>query len=169
MEIYQLQNRLDNLPISSAVVTLVLAAFALAVEEATIAVGIFLVGVIISAGMSMWLSGKVPRQRKADVQQRYQPEVMWAVLPLAAETRAEKVYGDILLLMLDEKAADEETLRDLLRQLNALLESSRTLTEQRQRVETAIGPKSVVELEKERDEVARRLDRTIDAMARQAL
>jgi hypothetical protein len=90
-----------------------------------------------------------------------------AAVPLS---RAERSYVDTLTELLGAaRVIGEPTARDLLPQLNELLENDRQLERQRQRAQTAMGIRSAAQLEAERADLARRTEATTDPIALQAM
>jgi hypothetical protein len=90
-----------------------------------------------------------------------------AAVPL---TRAERIYVETLGELLGAAhVLGEPTARDLLPQLNELLENDRHLESQRLRAQAAIGIRTAPQLEAERADLARRAEAATDPVARQAM
>jgi hypothetical protein len=135
--------------------------------EAGVLSGILVWAGGLAAGIR-WAFRATPRAR---VRQSLSLDEMHAVFPLLTLTRAERVYCDALQLLarMDVRPETERTLHDALGQLNDLLASSRNLETRRQSLLPVMGLNSVRELETEYGELGRRLDKTIDPVARQSL
>ncbi len=139
----------------------------------TVAMGEPTTGLI--SGLAVWAAGTgagvwwtrraTPRER---LRRHVQLEELRAVLPLLSLTRAERVYGDALLLLArtDATPEAENTLRDTLRQLNGLLNSSRQLEHRRATLLPLLGQHSTAELEREYAEIAGRLSQATDCITR---
>lgn len=103
-------------------------------------------------------------------QRHYPPEVMQAVFSLVLRTRAEGIYRDILLLLADrDMPLDDQAARDILRQLNLLLENRFRLETQRRKVGSLLAATSLSQLEAERAELGRKAAQTQDAVAGETL
>jgi hypothetical protein len=132
----------------------------------------------LTASMATWAAGTgagvwwtrraLPKSRLAQAIQ--QPE-MRAVFPLLTLTRAERIYCDTLLLLarMEIKPEVEVSVRETLRQLNSLLDSSRQLESRRLSLVPVLGTNPIAELEEEFGALGRRLDQTTDGAARQSL
>jgi hypothetical protein len=93
-----------------------------------------------------------------------------AVFPLLTLSRAERIYCDTLLLLSDSPVdSDAQMMEDILRQLNALVDNSRQIDGQRDRILAAIGTNGTADLEEERAGLARQIANEDDALVRQDL
>lgn len=119
-------------------------------------------------GGSFWLGRKM---RKPALHRSVTYAEMKAVFPLLSLTRAERIYCDTLMLLAQIQAEPEaeKTMRDTLRQLNALLERSRQLEQRRIGLIPMLGANVISELEAEYGALGRRIDATTDSIARESL
>ncbi|HZO90495.1 MAG TPA: hypothetical protein VFB38_19365 [Chthonomonadaceae bacterium] len=127
--------------------------------------------VTFAAGLTSGVRWSHRATQKARLREEVRLEEMRAVFPLLRLTRAERVYCDTLLLLarMDATPEAEQTVRETLRQLNDLLESSRQLETRRQSLLPLLGANVVKELEEEYGALGRRLDEATDNVTRQSL
>ena len=100
-----------------------------------------------------------------------QPESLTATFASFSLTRAERVYCDVLLFLARAQSNPdaEQTMRETLRQLNDLMQSSRQLEEQRLSLIPLLGANVVPELRTEYDRLKLRLETATDPMTRVSL
>jgi hypothetical protein len=116
-----------------------------------------------------FLEGTAARQATT-LQKRYPPAAFRAVLPLLPQTRAESSYYEALLSLYDGPTAlDEATRRDILRQMNALLENRFHLDVQRRRILDLLDGDVIARLEAERDALEQRIEQTADPITWETL
>ncbi len=127
--------------------------------------GVAVAGTIAGA---VWTARATP---KATLQKTFLYEEMKAVFPLLTLSRAERIYCDALQLLArtDADESTEKTLRDMLQQLNRMLENYRQIETRRHALLSIMGMNNIVELEAEYGTLGRRLDQSHDPIARQAL
>ena len=108
---------------------------------------------------------------KSSVTTDLQPETMRDVFNSLSLTRAERVYCDVLLFLAraNPNTLTELTMRETLRQLNDLLQSSRQLEEQRLSLLPLLGANVVPELRAEYDQLKLRLNNASDSITRASL
>ncbi len=99
------------------------------------------------------------------------PEGLKDVFASLSLTRAERVYCDVLLFLAraQPNSDTEQTMRETLRQLNDLMQSSRQLEEQRLSLIPLLGANVVPELRTEYDQLKSRLETATDPMTRASL
>ena len=129
-----------------------------------------------SAWLSVWAGGtgagswtafrSLPRKQKRTPP--LQLDAMRNVFPHLSLTRAERIYCDVLLFLARAETTQdgEETMRDTLRQLNELLASNRQLEQKRLSLLPLLGANVEVELQAEANHLRRRLEGTVDPIAR---
>ncbi len=129
------------------------------------AIGIAAVGT--TAGV-IWSVRATP---KVTLQKTFLYDEMKAVFPLLTLTRSERIYCDALQLIArtDADESTEKSLRDMVKQLNQLLENHRQIETRRHALLSVMGMNNVAELEAEYGTLGRRLDQNVDPIARQAL
>jgi hypothetical protein len=122
-------------------------------------------GVFTSVRMGLRNSPKAVLRRSLSL------EEMRAVFPLLRMTRAERVYCDTLEMLsrVETGPETEQTMRETLRQVNRLLESSRQLEKRRQSLLPLLGMNVIAELEAEYGALGSRLDAATDPVTRQSL
>ena len=96
---------------------------------------------------------------------------MKAVFPLLTLTRSERIYCDALQLIARTEADEstEKSLRDMVKQLNQLLDNHRQIETRRHALLSVMGMNNITELEAEYGTLGRRLDQNRDPIARQGL
>ena len=88
-------------------------------------------------------------------------------IPFLDLSRSERAYCEtVAILARPETQIDEETGRQILADLNALIQHSRHLDAQRVEIERLAGADSISSLQSERDGIAQRIPRTQDEQAR---
>ena len=93
-----------------------------------------------------------------------------ALLPSLTLSDAEKLYFDTLISLTDPKSSiDEQAGRNLLRQLNLLMENLRELDTRPQTIQAGINAHPVRLLETQRDQLLLQLAQSADPIARQAI
>ena len=120
-------------------------------------------------GAGAWWTGRaMPKSR---LRQNVTLDEMKAVFPLLTLTRPERIYCDTLELLSRIPVAPESevSIRETLRQISALLESSRQLEARRQGLMAVRGANVTAELEAEYGALGRKLDTTTDAITRQSI
>jgi hypothetical protein len=91
-------------------------------------------------------------------------------LPAMELSRAERLYGDCVLMLMESDATyGERAARETIKQLNSLLATNRQLEEQRAGLVAALGRMLVEEADQERDQIAGRLSKASDEIEREAL
>lgn len=100
-----------------------------------------------------------------------QSESLKDVFSSLSLTRAERVYCDVLLFLAraQPNPDTEQTMRETLRQLNDLMQSSRQLEEQRLSLLPMLGANVVPELRTEYDQLKLRLEAASDPVTRASL
>lgn len=121
---------------------------------------------------SAWLGGSVyfrlsgPRH-PPDV---FTPELIRLALGAPSLTPVEKAYASLLPTLLSASSAlGESAVRDMLPSLNELLQNARDLEAQRQPLLATVDDTTSVGLMQQRDELARHLEQSTDAVARQTM
>ena len=109
-----------------------------------------------------------PEVRQITSLQRENAASVFAAMSL---TRAERIYCDALLFLARTEAGNdiEQIMRDTLPQVNELLASSRQLDSRRTALLPLMGASVEAELHRERLSLERRLEATVDPIARAAL
>lgn len=129
-----------------------------------------LYGAPVTMASLVWLVGWMGRRAQPAETAYYSPEVVRAVLPLALRSPGERLYYDALVLLADrDTLIDEPTRRDVLQQLNALLDSRYQIDLQRERVSRLINTYPAARVQAERDDLERRMEQTKDAVTWEAL
>lgn len=112
-----------------------------------------------SGGMETWIARR-----------RYSLDELRAVLPLVLHGRTESQYGETLLHLHDaEIPLDETARREILRQINALLDSRLHLETQRNKIRDLLDADALTRLQSERDALEQRLAHVTDAIAAETL
>jgi hypothetical protein len=120
-------------------------------------------------GAGIWWTSRVTHKRS--LQYEVLLDEMRAVFPLLSLTPAERAYCDTLLLVarMDPNQEARRTIRQTIKQLNELMESSRQLETRRQSLLPVLGSNVIAELEAEYSSLDRRLEQAQDSLTRQSL
>lgn len=115
-----------------------------------------------------WTINSAPKSR---LRNSVSLEEMRAVFPLLKLSRSERIYCDTLLMLVRIQTSPEAetTMRETMRQINVLLESSRQLETRRKALLPVLGTNSIQDLEMEYGDLGRRFDASTDVIARQSL
>lgn len=126
----------------------------------------------IAAGIAgVWRSVRSRRAgRAAEEQDRIHHDLLANWLPVLTLSRLERTYCEALQVLANDRSAlDERTGREILGQLNALIERSREIGARRASVIAALENGEDARIEAERADLAKRAGAASDPIARQAL
>jgi predicted transcriptional regulator len=128
-------------------------------------VGAMTFGAVFS--LSWWLDKAM---RTLHLRRSVRTEEFRAVAALLTLTPAEKQYCEAVSLLLElVSQLEETTARDILEELNLLLQQSRRLETHRAGIVAAMSTRASEELDRKRGELAQRAEQTKDSVARQAM
>ena len=109
---------------------------------------------------------------RARVHHHYAPLILRTGLPQFSQSRAEQLYRDAVLTLMDndaERFGGEQAARDILKQLNTLLDGSHTIGRVQAQVRAAQGNKPLSILEAEVHELRHRAETATDTLAGETL
>jgi hypothetical protein len=109
------------------------------------------------------------RARPTALRPLSEAELRRAAASLPSNPSEQRYLGTLYELLSAAPALGQQPARDLLPQLNELLQNDRHLELQRERAQAAMGSRTPAELEAERADLARRTEAATDPVARQAM
>lgn len=92
-----------------------------------------------------------------------------AVLSEEALPRAERLYGETLLMILETPARRPAPIRELLKEINRLVAEDRVMAGQEQRLQVVVDPEALGQAETERALLVERVRQQEDPLTREAL
>lgn len=128
--------------------------------------GALAIGLLMLSPLLLILATALP-QRIAPV--RVTAPAVRATLAEETLPRAERLYGETLLMILETPVHKPAPLRELLKEVNRLVAEDRVMAKQEQRLHLAVNPKALYDAEREQVQLAERVAQEQDPPTRQAL